>query len=72
MDVTEAPGLRDTNFTHLTQSAVGARTGVVMRARMTQIQENIRDSAGLFGLAKSNKDRMRSYEPCLSSLHDPS
>ena len=27
---------------------------VVMRARMTQIQENIRDS-GLFGLAKSNK-----------------
>ena len=30
---------------------------LVMRARMTQIQENIRDStqiAGLFGLAKSN------------------
>ena len=33
-----------------------------MRARMTQIQENIRDSviqkAGLFGLAKSNKSNL--------------
>ena len=32
---------------------------VVMRARMTQIQENIRDSkAGLFGLATSNKQNV--------------
>ena len=38
-------------------SADKDRRSIVMRARMTKIQENIRDSAesGAFGLAKSNK-----------------
>ena len=51
-----------------------AAFGVVMRARMTQIQENIRDS-GAFGLAKSNnlwyKVILKGYSVfsiCLTSL----
>ena len=41
---------------------LGIRSKIVMRARMTQIQET--QKAGLFGLAKSNKVK----EGCVSGV----